>query len=143
MLIVCLSWFIKLGLSRLKYFKHRAGLQYVTAFLATIIILCVCAIIYSSILTRKESEKFDEVVWIDQPENRHKMIDDLLESDYLIGKKREQIKNLFGEPLSINKENNKLQYELIGQNWAEFEIFRVSLYFENDRVSHFTYEKDE
>ena len=61
-------------------------------------------------------EKFYKIVWKESVSETHKMIDDLLQSDYLIGKEKETIESIFGKPLKIDTEYNTIKYELIGSS---------------------------
>ena len=67
------------------------------------------------------------------------MIDDLVQSDYLIGKDKDFLKNLFGKPLRIDTENKVIEYELIGRKWSDFRIIKLKLYIKNDIVHRFEY----
>ena len=63
------------------------------------------------------------------------MINDLLASDYLIGKTENKIKEVFGEPKKIlGSDNNILVYDLIDRSWSEFKIIELKLYFKNNTL---------
>lgn len=90
-------------------------------------------------MTKIPKEKFDEIVWKENITERYKMIDDLLESDYLIGKSKKKIKDVFGEPEIVSEEGRVFQYKLVGRSWADFNLIDLKLYFVNDTVKKFDY----
>ena len=65
------------------------------------------------------------------------MIDDLINSNYLIGKNKSKIEDIFGKPKKIIKTQDIWNYQLVGRTWADFKIINLKLYFKNDTIVEF------
>jgi hypothetical protein len=85
-------------------------------------------------------DNFDKTVWINNISERHKMIDDLLKSNYLIGKNFGEIREVFGEPKELDSDKNIIIYELIGQTALDFKITTLKLHIKDSIVQKFTYD---
>lgn len=87
-------------LSRLKR-SDKVGLLFIAAFVLSM------SLIYLF------EERFDQDLWRAQPLKRYKMVDDIIESQLLIGKTEDEVIFLLGKPNSIiSKENNSFLYRL-------------------------------
>ncbi|WAC01883.1 hypothetical protein N7U66_18800 [Lacinutrix neustonica] len=126
-------------LGKFRLFKEKRPLKIVTSIILSIFIYFLISTVYLSFLTKQPEVEFNEKIWIEKPEERYKMIDDLLDSDYLRGKQKNNIKDVFGEP-KIKKEEN-WTYELIGRTWGDFKVFELNLQFENNIVNHFSFKE--
>ena len=71
------------------------------------------------------------------------MIDDLIHSDYLIGKTKEEIESVFGLPKKNDNQNDIIKYELIGRTWGDFQIVNLKIFFEDNIVTSFEYSHKE
>ncbi|PWH83660.1 hypothetical protein DIS18_03645 [Algibacter marinivivus] len=131
--------FIKLILNKLNYFKEKKGFKNIISVLSAILIYSFISVLFFNNLTKIPKEKFDEIVWKENITERHKMIDDLLESEYLIGKSKNKINDVFGEPEMVLEDGKIFQYKLVGRSWADFNLIDLKLYFENDIVKKFEY----
>lgn len=60
------------------------------------------AILIGSFLIWTFEERFDEKAWRANPEKRYQMVDDIIDSDLLIGKSKEDIIELLGSPYNTN-----------------------------------------
>lgn len=105
--------------------------------LLALIIYFLFSSLYFNYLTITPKEKFDELIWSKSVTERHKMIDDLLSSNYLIGKSKNKIKEIFGKPSKSFEKENTWNYELVKRNWSDFETVYLKIYFENNAVSKF------
>lgn len=83
-------------------------------------------------------KEFNEFIWKENISERHKMIEDLLSSNYLIGKSKSKVNEVFGRPKNDLK-NEIWQYELIGHTWSDFILYDLKLYFEDHTVVKFDY----
>ena len=65
------------------------------------------------------------------------MIDDLIESKYIINKDKDKIIEVFGEPKDKIIEENIQVYELVGRSWSDFKITTLKIHF-NDSTAYKT-----
>ena len=101
--------------------------------------LFVAFIISSSLLWLFE-ERFKKNQWKTNPAQRYKMVDDLIESQILIGKTKDDVIFLLGKPnLSSTTENDMFTYRL-GEPPSFFEAKRelLLILFVNQRVKKTT-----
>ncbi|WP_431133594.1 hypothetical protein [Psychroserpens mesophilus] len=94
------------------------------------------AFVLSTSLIYLFEERFDKNVWISSPSKRHQMVDDVIESQMLIGKTKDEVIFMLGEPnSSVSKEKDVFLYRL-GQAPSFFESKREQLLivFENGKV---------
>ena len=122
----------------IKFFKEKTITVNIISVLISFFLYASLSISLIFYLTSTPKRKFDKSVWENNIGERYKMIDDLLDSKYFIGKKREQINKIFGTPK--NSETEKIEYEIIGRTWSEFKIYKIELLLENDVVTSFNYE---
>jgi hypothetical protein len=137
--VFMLFFIIKKQIRKVKYFKERKTATNLTSALLSLSLYSMLSIFLTLYLTRVPQRKFDKTTWINNVNDRYKMIDDLVQSDYLIGKDKDFLKNLFGKPLRIDTENKVIEYELIGRKWSDFRIIKLKLYIKNDIVHRFEY----
>lgn len=90
--------------------------------------------LFFSYLVKTPEIKFNETGWNENTNNRYKMIDDLVDSKYLIGKEKGEIKSIFGEPNEVNIHDDFWVYKLVGQTWADFNTIELMLYFEENVI---------
>lgn len=140
-LLLAIIWYI------VKFFFKKTGLlqnkkyyKIISVLLTTLAIYLLIVKIVFSMLIDIPKEKFDEFKWKSNVSERYKMIDDLMESKYIINKDSEKIIEVFGEPKEkiIEEENNIWTYELIERSWADFKITTLKIYFK-DGVAYKTY----
>jgi len=127
---------IRFILNKTNYFKGRRLVRNVFSCFIALVLYFSCSILFFNNLTKTPKDsKFNESIWKDNISERHKMINDLLASDYLIGKTENKIKEVFGEPKKIlGSDNNILVYDLIDRSWSEFKIIELKLYFKNNTL---------
>ena len=123
----------------ISYFQERKKAKYFFSGLTAIFFYALFSLVFFNFLTKIPQEKFNEVLWKENVSERHKMIDDLLESDYLIGKQKDTIESIFGKPLKIDTEKSTMEYELISRSWADFNVIIIKLYLQNDIITRFEY----
>ncbi|TXD84390.1 hypothetical protein ESY86_04785 [Subsaximicrobium wynnwilliamsii] len=102
--------------------------------------IIVFAVGWTYFITRMPQEKFNETIWVNDIQERNKMIKDLLESDYLIGQKSSHIKAVFGKPEAVNHEEGVLTYTLIGHTALDWKIISLKLFMKDSIVKKFTYD---
>lgn len=123
---------------KIHYLKNKVLINILSA-ISAIILYYVIFMLFFLFITRTPKINFDEIVWKNNINERHKMIDDLIQSDYLIGKNIDSIEYVFGKPLKIDNEKKIIEYELIGRTWSDFRIIKLKLFLKNDLVSKFEY----
>ena len=78
-----------------------------------VILLFFAAFIAACSLLWLFEEQFDESKWITSPTERYKMADDIIESKLLIGKTKDEVILLLGEPeMSLEVGGDALLYNL-------------------------------
>ena len=122
-------------LKKFKYFEERKAITNVVSVIISVIIYSLLIQYLILIVTNIPQKKFDKTKWINNPTERYKMVNNLVESDYLIGKNKDTIISIFGKPIKQNHQTNTMSYEFIGQTWADFKIIKLELYIKNDTVS--------
>lgn len=138
-IILLIFIIVRLILNQLKYFKKRKIIKNILSALSAILIYFLFSVLFFNSLTKIPEEKFDETVWKENVSERHKMIDDLLESEYLIGKSKSKINDVFGKPKRVLEKGQIFEYELVGKSWADFKVINLKLYFKNNSVNKFEY----
>tara|TARA_B110000967_G_scaffold121007_1_gene123648 strand:+ start:3989 stop:4456 length:468 start_codon:yes stop_codon:yes gene_type:complete len=138
-LILLIFSFIKRLIKKTKYFKERKKATNIVSVLLSFTLYFILSISLMLYITKIPQRKFDKSIWINKISERHKMIDDLIQSDYLIGKEKDSLEIIFGKPLKSDAENKIIEYELIGRTWADFRIVKLKLFLKNDLVSRFEY----
>ena len=128
-------------LNKINYFKKRKITKNIVSGLSTMVIYFTLNILFFHSITKLPKQKFNETLWKNDISQRHQMIEDLLKSKYLIGKNKDTINDLFGKPKNRIEEKNIYIYELIDRTWSDFKIIELKLYFENNIVIKFDYEK--
>lgn len=94
------------------------------------------ALLISSLLLRLFEKPFNSEDWRNHPEDRHEMVDNLIQSQLLIGNTKDEVIRRLGEPLQIvNSDKNGLIYS-IGEvpSFFNFKNDRLLIFFENDKV---------
>lgn len=94
------------------------------------------ALIISTSLIWLFEERFDKNKWSTEPSKRHQMVDDLIESQLLIDKTKDEVIILLGEPnSSISAEKDVFLYRL-GQapSFIKSQREQLLVVFENDKV---------
>ena len=114
-------------LSRLKG-NDKIGLFFFVAF-----------IISSSLIWLFE-ERFNKEQWRSNPQQRYKMVDDLIDSQLLINKSKDEVVLLLGEPYSSSAIEKDIFIYRIGKQPSFFESKKEHLLiiFENQKVDEVT-----
>lgn len=99
----------------------------------------VAFIISSSLLWLFE-ERFSKGQWRSQPTTRYKMVDDIIESQLLIGKTKDEVIVLLGKPNTSSTNQQDVFVYRIGKSPSFFESKREQLLivFENQLVTKVT-----
>ncbi|MFT7051080.1 MAG: hypothetical protein ACJAZK_001681 [Psychroserpens sp.] len=139
-IIIIIVFIAKWGLGKLSFFKSRKKHLYVISGLIGVLSFTIYALSLSYFITKMPQDNFDKTVWINNISERHKMIDDLLKSNYLIGKNFGEIREVFGEPKELDSDKNIIIYELIGQTALDFKITTLKLHIKDSIVQKFTYD---
>ncbi|MBC2844307.1 hypothetical protein [Winogradskyella flava] len=85
-------------------------------------------------------ERFSTEQWLENPAQRYKMVDDLIESQILIGKTKDEVAGVLGQPnLRSPEERDAFAYS-IGEHPSFFESKREMLVitFVNQKVDEVT-----
>jgi hypothetical protein len=126
------KWIIK----RLKIGNdtNRKFIALIPAIILSPIIYFGLVMIWIFSVSYYPTSDFDQNEWKSNIEERYKMSEDILESEMLIGKNRDEVINILGNNYSTNNEN-RLSYEL-GFVLGLFNINPDYLYikFENEIV---------
>ncbi len=138
-MIFLFFFLIKKQIRKLNYFREKKTATNIVSVLFSLTLYSILSITLVFYITKVTQIKFDKSTWINKISERHKMIDDLIQSDYLIGKEKDSLENILGKPLKIDIENNIVEYELIGRTWADFRILKLKLHLKNDLVSKVEY----
>ncbi|OBX26440.1 hypothetical protein LX77_01380 [Gelidibacter algens] len=138
LVILVLFIIIRYLLSKLVYFRNRKKTKNIISILLAVTIYFYFSSLFFYNISLQTEEKFDEIVWINDINDRHKMIDDLLKSNYLIDKSRRKINDVFGKPKKTIQDDIWV-YELIDRTWADFELIELKIYFKDDTVRKFDY----
>ena len=85
-------------------------------------------------------ERFDENSWSAEPSKRYKMVDDLIESQILKYKSKDDVIQLLGSPMYRHSEGQDYFLYRLGTSPSFFESQREQLMvvFENDTVKNVT-----
>ena len=94
------------------------------------------AFVISTSLIYVLEERFDKDVWRNKSSTRHLMVDDLLESQLLKDKTKDEVVLLLGEPDSILSKDKDVFLYLLGNPLTFFETKREQLIivFEDGKV---------
>lgn len=85
------------------------------------------ALIITSSLTWLFEERFTSEAWKTNPSHRYKMVDDLIEHQYLIGKTKDEVIQLLGKPNWIMSSNEDVYLYRIGKAPSFFNTEREEL----------------
>ncbi|TXE15957.1 hypothetical protein ES692_14470 [Psychroserpens burtonensis] len=140
LIIIAIAFIAKWCLNKLSFFKSRKKLLYVLSGLIGLFSFIIYALCFSYYITKIPKENFSETTWMNEISERHKMIDDLLESDYFIGKNIDEIQKVFGKPKEVNSNKSILIYELIGHTALDFKITTLKLHVRDSIVKSFDFE---
>ncbi|WP_418637564.1 hypothetical protein [Winogradskyella sp.] len=134
---------IKILLKKTTYFRDRKKTRNIVTVVLALFLYYLFSLLFFNYLTEIPKVKFNENTWKDNISERHKMIDDLIHSDYLIGKTKEEIESVFGLPKKNDNQNDIIKYELIGRTWGDFQIVNLKIFFEDNIVTSFEYSHKE
>ncbi|MFD2822832.1 hypothetical protein ACFS5M_04065 [Lacinutrix iliipiscaria] len=114
-------------LSRLKR-KDKIGLFFFVAFAI------------STSLIYLFEERFDKDLWRSSPSSRYKMVDDIIESQLLMGKTEDEVLFLLGKPNSmISKDSNSFLYKLGNEpSFIKSKKEQLLIVFKNGKVTKVT-----
>ncbi|MGB3605642.1 hypothetical protein, partial [Psychroserpens sp.] len=139
LIIIAIAFIAKWCLNKLSFFKSRRTLLYSLSFLIGVSTIIVLALSWNYYIFKIPQENFDETMWINESQNRHKMIDDLVESDYLIGKHVSKIRKVFGKPKNIRPNHNIKIYEIMTPYYLNIKITTLKLFVNDSVVRSFDY----
>ena len=85
-------------------------------------------------------ERFDKDQWRQNPSQRYKMIDDLIESQLLIGKTKDEVVLVLGQPnLKTSERNNAFAYSIGDQpSFFDSQPEHLLVIFINNKVDEVT-----
>lgn len=108
--------------------KNQIGLLFFIAFVA------------GTTLIYQFEERFDENLWRNEGIRRYKLADDIIESQLLIGKTKEEVIELLGEPNStVNLNKESFLYELgVPPSFLEPQMELLLIIFKNYKVIEVT-----
>lgn len=138
--IIIIWYLIKFIFNRINYFKNKKLFKNLAIVSVTLIVYFLAIKLILNTLISVPKEKFNETTWKSNINERHKMIDDLIESKYIINKDKDKIIKVFGEPKDKIIEENIWVYELVGRSWSDFKITTLKIHFKDStayKTSHF------
>lgn len=138
--IIIIWYLIKFIFNRINYFKNKKLFKNLAIVSVTLIVYFLAIKMILNTLISVPKEKFNETTWKSNINERHKMIDDLIESKYIINKDKDKIIKVFGEPKDKIIEENIWVYELVGRSWSDFKITTLKIHFKDStayKTSHF------
>ncbi len=138
--IIIIWYLIKFIFNRINYFKNKKLFKNLAIVSVTLIVYFLAIKLILNTLISVPKEKFNETTWKSNINERHKMIDDLIESKYIINKYKDKIIKVFGEPKDKIIEENIWVYELVGRSWSDFKITTLKIHFKDStayKTSHF------
>lgn len=114
------------------------------------ILLIVSVILLLISCEKKEMKTFNRISWLQNSQERIYMVNDLINSEQLIGKTRKEIIEYLGEPHSekynyrIQEINNKQRiFDLRDKNILAYLIFQHKLTIEKSRVLVVLFDKND
>jgi len=91
-------------------------------------------IYYNSELLFNQNQKFESELWLENKSIRGDMVSNLLESEILLKKNDQEVKNLIGEP-DVN-DNMKWVYNILSHSEFNFIEYQLILYFEDNKCKN-------
>ena len=140
-IITLLYFVINRLLLRIKSFKTNKLKRLFLSIFLSVFSYIIISFFFIKSLTSIPQEPFNESTWKNNVRERHKMIDDLLDSDYLIGKNKAKIIDIFGNPKEYDSVQNIMFYELYKRSWADIYIVDLKLFLENNSVVKFEFKE--
>lgn len=94
------------------------------------------AFVISTSLIYLFEERFDKESWLKQPTERHEMVDDLIESQVLLDKTKDEVIELLGFPdFRISQEKDCFLYKLgITPSFFQSKPEQLLIVFEDEKV---------
>ncbi|WP_235190074.1 outer membrane protein assembly factor BamE domain-containing protein [Bacillus gaemokensis] len=121
--------------------KHKRELKIITG-VGMSLFLC-CAV---QLGINEYNSKFHRDAWLEEESKRVYIVDDLLEKHKLVGKSKEEVLQLLGNPTETGrfKETNQIIYYLGDERgFIRIDSERLVLYFnDNDKVMKYKIQKD-
>lgn len=137
-ILIIILWKI---VNKIKFLKGRKVLKTIVIILGVIGTYFLIITIFFTALDYERNIDFDETVWKNEIRERSKMLEDLLHSNYLIGKKTSEIRDVFGKPYKINIDEGSMTYELVGDHgFLEIKVVYLRLHLNDSTVMNFDYE---
>jgi nitrogen fixation-related uncharacterized protein len=108
-----------------------------------VVTIFVIAIIISVFLISVNEQQFNQTDWRNNPTERYKMSKDIIESKFLVGKSKQDVILLLGEPKVSNFEGKDHSIYSLGKAPSFFESKDENLVviYENDSVSKVIHSK--
>ncbi len=105
-----------------------------------IIIFFVLAFFISLSLIQLFEKRFDETQWAADPLHRYKMIDNLIESQFIMDKTKQEVLQILGEPTSRSISQEEFFIYDIGDPPSFFDSRKehLMIIFENEKVKEVT-----
>lgn len=94
------------------------------------------AFVVGTTLIYQFEERFNQEAWSDNPANRHKLVDDLLDRELLIGKSKTEVIELLGKPIrSGSTEHYIFLYDLgRAPSFSQSEPQQLQIIFKDETV---------
>jgi hypothetical protein len=94
------------------------------------------AFVVGTSLIYQFEERFNQEDWHDNPPQRHKLVDDLIERELLIGKTKAEVVLILGQPNSDPRLKNHIFSYDIGQppSFTKSKPQQLLIVFKNERV---------
>jgi len=103
-----------------------------------ILAVLILAGIISVVLISAYESNFDQTEWETYPLKRHKMVDNLIESQVLIGKTKDEVVGLLGLPNTSTTKGKDIFLYILGQapSFIKSEQEQLLIVFEDQTVSN-------
>ena len=123
-----LRWFLR---TYMKDVQLRKRLTWIGTIVLTPVIYAGWAALFFTVLSYIPKRDFDKEKWMTDRDKRYEMWDDLVNSDLLKNKRKDEVIDLLGHPGTARDTTNNWRYSLGGFG---FEINSLIITFENERV---------
>ncbi|MCK8479255.1 hypothetical protein [Psychroserpens algicola] len=102
------------------------------------------AFVVTSSLTWYFEERFDEGLWHSNPAKRYKLADDIIDNKLLIGKTKEEIISLLGEPEIFTEDSKNYIIYKMGKSpsFKDHLGDRLIIFFDNNSVHQVLHKKE-
>ncbi|GAB1858671.1 hypothetical protein MHTCC0001_35110 [Flavobacteriaceae bacterium MHTCC 0001] len=132
-LLILTFLIIKRVFNKNKIFQSNKKLNILSSGLLAIVLNLFLFGIVILFMVKPVAINFDKQQWLQKKEIRYQMVDDLIENKYIIGKSKQDVIKLIGQPDSIETNDNIWVYNIIGKTWADFTKIELRVLFKESK----------